>query len=209
MRLAVLISLCVLILAFSIGSFFAYEDWRVSRYDKLLMDAAYRHNVPPSLLKAIMDARGRFNYYTMGEKGEAGLLQVPQEGVMAYKEAVRPKEDFEYVCINRAHRPHAGIKYPVRGLCNICKSRLIQELWYPKENIEIGAWYLAMLKRDIEKAVQGNTQEVIPLVLAAYCLTEKSVREATDDYRNPVLPPRLRASIKDILVKWARYRERL
>ncbi len=213
MRLAILISLCVIIVAFSIGSFLAYENWRTHRYDQLIMDEAVNNQLPPALLKAIMDARGKFNYYTMGEKGEVGLLQVPQEGVAQYKAANRPAGyEFGYVCINKAYKPHTGITYSVRGVCNICKSQLIPELWYPKENIKIGAWYLAKLKKDIED-IKGNDQlsldDVVPLIVAAYCLTETSVRKVTNDYQTNTLPPRLRNSVQDILDKYEKYRRRL
>jgi hypothetical protein len=213
MRLAILISICVVIVALSVVSFLTYENWRTHRYDHLIMEAAVDHQLPPGLLKAIMDARGHFNYYTMGEKGEVGLLQVPQEGVAEYKKAkLSPEYEFGYVCINKAYPPHTGIKQNVRGPCNICKSRLIPEMWYPRQNVEVGAWYLAKLKADIEGADgsgKRNLEEAIPLMVAAYCLTDKNVRVATDNFRNPVLPPGLRNSIRDILEKYERYRQRL
>lgn len=71
MRLAVLISLSVLIVAFSIGSFFTYDNWRTHRYDGLLVEAAVKHGLPFALLKALADARGHFDYYTMGENGKS------------------------------------------------------------------------------------------------------------------------------------------
>ena len=200
-------------MALFVVSLVAYYNWRAHRYDHLIMEAAVDNGLPPALLKAVMHARGHFDYYTMGEKGEVGLLQVPQEGVAEYRKA-KLGEDYEfgYVCINKAYPPHTGIKYSVRGLCNICKSRLIPELWYPEQNIEIGAWYLAKLKADIEVAggsPKRDLEEVIPLVVAAYCLTDKNVRAATDNFRNPDLPPKLLNSIHDILEKYERYRQRL
>ena len=213
MRLAILISICVVIVALSVVSFLTYENWRTHRYDHLIKEAAVDHRLPPGLLKAIMDARGHFNYYTMGEKGEVGLLQVPQEGVADYKKAKLSLDyEFGYVCINQAYPPHKGIKQNVRGPCNICKSQLIPEMWYPRQNVEAGAWYLAKLKADIEGADSSgkrDLEDAIPLMLAAYCLTDKNVRAATDNFRNPVLPPGLRNSIRDILEKYERYRQRL
>jgi hypothetical protein len=210
MRLAVLISLSVLIVAFSIGSFFTYDNWRTHRYDGLLVENAVKHGLPFALLKAVADARGRFNYYTMGENGEVGLLQVPQEGVAEYKAEVKKNPDYEfgYVCINKEYPPHKGIVYSVRGVCNICRMRLVPGLWHPKDNAEIGAWYLAKLKKEIEEATKNSVRDVTPLLVAAYCLTERSVREATNNYQNPDLPPRLRSSIKDILDKYDRYRRK-
>ena len=212
MRLAILISVCVLIVAFSIGSFFSYENWRTHRYDGLLVEAAVKHGLPFALLKAVADARGHFNYYTMGENGEVGLLQAPQEGVAEYKTEVKKNPDYEfgYVCINKEHRPHSreGIIQSVRGVCNICRTRLVPGLWHPKDNVDIGAWYLAKLKKEIEEGAKNKVGDVTPLLVAAYCLTERSVREATDNYQNPDLPPRLRSSIKDVLDKYARYRRK-
>jgi len=201
-----------MVLSFSVGSFLTYENWRTHRYDQLIMDKAVWYQLPPALLKAIVDARAHFNYYTMGENGEVGLLQVPQEGVTQYKEAKPPpRSEFGYVCMNKAYPPHKGIKHSVGGVCNICKSRLIPELWYPETNIDIGAWYLAKLKKDIENAraeTEVNLRKLIPLVVAAYCLTEKSVESATRDYQS-TLPPRLRNSVKDVLDKYEKYRRRL
>jgi hypothetical protein len=174
------------------------------------VEAAVKHGLPFALLKALANARGHFNYYTMGENGEVGLLQVPQEGVAGYKTEVKknPKYEFGYVCMNKEYPPHKGIIHSVRGVCNMCRTRLVPGLWYPKDNADIGAWYLAKLKKEIEEATKNSVTDVIPLLVGSYCLTDRSVREATDNYRNPVLPPRLRSSIKDVLDKYARYRRK-
>jgi len=210
MRLAILISFCVLIIAFFVGSLVVYEDWRKDRYDPLIIEAAYQHHLPPALLKAIIAARARFKYYAKGEKGEIGLLQVPQEGVADYKRAIHaPDFDFGWVCINKAHPPHdKTLRQRFPGVCTICRSPLVRGECYPRENIEMGAWYLAKLKSDIEKQIPGSSADPIPLVVAAYCLTERAVRERTDNYRTPVLPPRLRSSIEDILDIYERYKRK-
>jgi len=219
-RLAILISLCVLIVAFSIGSFFVYENWRNDRYDSLIIEAANKHHVHPALLKAIVAARARFTYYARGEKGEVGLMQVPQEGVTEYKEYKRQATndsdwDFGWVCINKAHPPHdETIRHNLPGTCNICRTPLVRGECYPKENTEMGAWYLDKLKTKLMSGIQNATQEsveddvLIPLVIAAYCLTEETVRKETDNYRNPVLPPRLRNSIQDVLDMHKRYKQK-
>ncbi len=211
MRLAILISLCILIVAFSVGSLLVYENWRTGRYDKPIIEAANKHHLQPALLKAIVDARGHFNYYTKGERGEVGLMQAPQEAVTQYKTVVMkdPDYDFGWVCINKAHPPHdETIRHTLPGTCNICRTPLIRGELYPKRNIEVGAWYLARLKTHVEKATQGKDADVIPLVIAAYCLTEKTVQDVTDNYRNPVLPPRLRNSVKDVLDAYERYKRK-
>jgi hypothetical protein len=214
MRLAVLISLCVLIVAFAVGSILIYENWKKDRYDPLIIEAAYEHDLPPALLKAIIAVRGEFNYYTRGDKGEVGLLQVPSEGIREYKKVVmnNPDYDFGWVCINKAYPPHdRTLVHRLPGVCNICRSPLIRGECYPKRNIEVGAWYLAHLKERSETAIQATDQsvrDVIPLVVAAYCLTEKTVLDGTDGYRNPQLPPRLRDSIEDILEMYRRYKRK-
>ncbi|NQT84662.1 transglycosylase SLT domain-containing protein [bacterium] len=211
MRLAVLISLCVLIVAGSIGSLVFYANWNRDRYDPLIIEAATQYDLHPALLKAIIDVRGHFNYYAGGEKGEVGLLQVPQEGVRAYKTQVmkNPDYDFGWICINKAHPPHnKTIRQKLPGVCNICRTPLIRGELYPKKNIEVGAWYLAKLTSDIEKATGQNGKDVVPLVVAAYCLTEKTVREVTNDYGSLQLPTRLYSSIKDVLDVYRRYKRK-
>ncbi len=207
MRLAIVISLCVLIVVFSIGSLLVYGNWRKDRYDPLIVDAANRHDLPPSLVKAIIDARGRFNYDSRGERGEVGLMQVPQEGVAQYRTMVmkNPEYDFGWVCVNKAHPPHdETIRHNLSGTCNICRTPLIRGESYPKQNIEMGAWYLARLKAEIEKATQRKGDDVIRFVVAAYCLTEKTARKVTDNYRNPVFPP----LIKEVLDAYQRYKRK-
>jgi soluble lytic murein transglycosylase-like protein len=211
MRLAILISICVLLVAFSVGSLVVYENWRKERYDPLIIEAANQHHLHPALLKAIMDARGRFRYYARGERGEIGLLQVPQEGIARYKSEIMndPDYDFGWVCINKGHPPHdETIRQNLPGTCNICRSPLIRGELYPKKNIEVGAWYLARLKSDIEQAARGKAGDVIPLVIAAYCLTDQTVRNVTDNYSDPVLPPRLRNPVRDVLDKYQRYKRK-
>ncbi len=215
MRLAILISLCVLIIAFSIGSVVVYENWRRDRYDPLIIEAATKHHVHPALLKAIADVRGRFNYRAKGEKGEIGLLQVPHDGVTEYETQVMkdPAYDFGWVCVNKAHPPHKAIKYELARVCNICRTPLIRGECYPEQNIEIGAWYLAeltnRLKADVKKATGQAVEEenVIPFLIAAYCLSEKTVRDATRDYRDP-LPQGLHSSIRDVLDAYDRYKRK-
>ena len=60
----------------------------------------------------------------------------------------------------------------------------------------------------MEEATRGRVDDVIPLVIAAYCRTEATVREKTDNYRNPNLPPDLRNSISDVLDKYHRYKQK-
>lgn len=211
MRLAILISLCVLIFTFSIGSIVFYRSWKRNRYDTLIIEAATESGLHPALLKAIMDTRGHFTYYTRGSKGEVGLLQVPEDGVRDYKTLVKKDEEFEFgwVCINKAHPPHEpDMKDNLPRTCNICRSPLVPGEYYPKDNIMMGAWYLAQLKKKVEDATQGKVDDVIPLVTAAYCRTEATVREKTDNYRNPDLPPDLRNSISDVLDKFRRYKQK-
>lgn len=207
MRLAIVISLCALIVAFSTGSLLVYENWRKDRYDPLIVEAASRHDLSPALLKAIIDTRSRFNYDTRGERGEVGLMQVPQEGVARYKTVVmeNPEYDFGWVCINKAHPPHdESIRHNLFGTCNICRTLLIRGECYPKQNIQMGAWYLARLKAEIEKATQRGGDDAIRFVVAAYCLTEKTVRRVTDNYRNPVFPP----LIEEVLDAYERYKRK-
>jgi len=207
----------VLIVAFSVGSLVHYVNWKKNRYDALAIEAATQYDLHPALLKAIMAARAHFKYDTSGERGEVGLLQVPLEGVTEYKKEVKnnPDFDFGWVCINKAHTRHdETIRRSLPGTCDICRSPLIRGKLYPKENVEMGAWYLSTLKSrlktDIEKATQAsiNDEDLIPLVIAAYCLSETTVRSKTHDYGDPVLTPELRNSIKHVLDMYQRYKRK-
>ena len=94
--------------------FFAKTD-----YQPLIEDAARRHCLDPSLLKAVIWQESRFKVNTRGKNNEIGLMQIRAEHGAGADWAK------EY-----------NIDLPCEGI-----------LFRPDMNIEIGAWYLSRALR--------------------------------------------------------------
>jgi soluble lytic murein transglycosylase len=90
---------------------------RTHAYDRLIREAAARHQVPPSLVKGVIQQESRFRPWVTGAADEMGLMQITDGAV----------RDWERVTGQRA---------PARGM-----------LYDPRLNIEIGTWYLAAALR--------------------------------------------------------------
>lgn len=86
---------------------------RFQRYDALILNAAQRHGVSPSLIKSVIWRESRFQPEMRGTSGERGLMQVTE---IAAKDWV-VSEKIE------------GFSAP--------------DLFDPKTNIDVGTWYLA------------------------------------------------------------------
>ncbi len=82
-------------------------------YNNLILETAARHNIDPSLLKAVIWMESRFNPTVRGGAGECGLMQIKPSGAVA-----------DWVKINNINLSCEGI------------------LFIPELNLEIGAWYL-------------------------------------------------------------------
>ncbi|NMA48046.1 MAG: lytic transglycosylase domain-containing protein [Lentisphaerae bacterium] len=87
----------------------------------LIDDAAFRHDLSPALIKAVIWKESRFDPTCVGDKGEIGLMQLTPGAVEEWR--------------RRNPRPKVSAK----------------ELENPALNIEIGAWYLAWTGRHWEK----------------------------------------------------------
>lgn len=87
---------------------------REKMYDPLILEAANRHNIPPSLIKAVILRESKFTANIRGAHEEYGLMQITEGAADDWIRATRKKKFQSY-----------------------------EQLFVPELNIEIGAWYLA------------------------------------------------------------------
>lgn len=89
------------------------RDRQSHRFDRVISEAAARHGISPSLVKAVIRQESDFRPWVTGKVGEIGLMQITTPTV----------QDWERV---------TGQRCPTRGM-----------LYEPRLNIEIGTWCLA------------------------------------------------------------------
>lgn len=90
---------------------------RFSKYDALVAQAADRHGVSPSLVKAVVWRESRFQPSKSGAHGERGLMQVTEPAATDWVRA-----------------ENIQVFVPA-------------DLFDPKTNIDVGTWYLARALR--------------------------------------------------------------
>ena len=83
-----------------------------NRYNDLIQEKAYKYNIEPELLKAVIWKESRFQADQVGGKGEIGLMQLLKPAITDWAKAT-----------------HNDIPSD-------------KDLFKPEVNIEIGAWYL-------------------------------------------------------------------
>ena len=83
----------------------------------LIEQVAHKHGVPAALVRALIWKESRFNQFSVGSKGEVGLMQITDGAVQDW--ARRTKSDMP--------------------------SRF--DLFIPEINLEIGTWYLGQASR--------------------------------------------------------------
>jgi soluble lytic murein transglycosylase len=91
-------------------------------YDSIIKEAARKYCLDSCFLKAVIWKESKFKQNARGSKGEVGLMQIRPTT------AVR-----EWIDVNHIDIPSEGI------------------LFYPRINIEIGAWYLSRAMKRWEK----------------------------------------------------------
>jgi len=66
-------------------------------YDKIIMEAAHRHDVHPALIKAIIKAESSYNPKAVSKKGARGLMQLmPRTArAMGVKNSFNPKHNIQ------------------------------------------------------------------------------------------------------------------
>lgn len=87
---------------------------REKMYDSLIIETAKRHNIPPSLVKAVIRRESSFRDHVRGAHGEYGLMQVTEGAADDWIRSTRKKKFESY-----------------------------EQLFIPELNVEIGAWYLS------------------------------------------------------------------
>ena len=79
------------------------------RYDTIINQAALKHGVDSSLVKAVIRAESDFNRYAISDKGAEGLMQLMPETArdLAVRNPYDPRENI-----------HAGVRYLKRQMKN-------------------------------------------------------------------------------------------
>jgi soluble lytic murein transglycosylase len=95
---------------------------RKNTYDPIIREAARKYCIDSCLLKAVIWKESKFKQNAKGSKGEVGLMQVRPSAAAK-----------EWSDVNNIDIPSEGV------------------LFYPRLNIEIGAWYLSCGMRRWEK----------------------------------------------------------
>lgn len=90
------------------------NDINPDRYNQIIDKASKKHNVPASLIKAVIWKESKFDPNVTGAAGEIGLMQIMPGAVEDWKKGTKTN------------------KTPSK-----------KELFKPELNIEIGSWYLA------------------------------------------------------------------
>lgn len=106
---------------------------RYSRYDALIVQAGERYGVDPSLIKAVIWRETRFQPDAVGLHGERGLMQVTESAARDWARAEK------------------------------IETFVPTDLFDPKVNIEVGAWYLARALKQWKMK-----DDPIPFALAEY-----------------------------------------
>ncbi len=117
-----LVLTAVLSLTWFLGKMTYQYFSRKNAYDPIIKEAARKYCIDSCLLKAVIWKESKFKQNARGGKGEVGLMQI--RPTTAAK---------EWTDLNHIDIPGEGI------------------LFYPRINIEIGAWYLSCALRRWEK----------------------------------------------------------
>ena len=153
-------------------------------YDEWIVQIARKRNVDPMLIKAIVWRETAFHPDKMGTSGERGLMQV---GVAAATDWARAEK---------------------------METFLPEDLWDPKTNLEVGAWYFAKaLERWKTKA------DPVPFALADYnagrgrvdrwiAATGRGEDAQAEDLMRVIDFPTTRRYIEAITARYRFYKER-
>ncbi|MDP7396508.1 MAG: lytic transglycosylase domain-containing protein [Lentisphaeria bacterium] len=108
-----------ILVALTVAAMFGWRWWSQRnkaeplRYESLIEQSAARHNMDPSLVKAVIRQESNFDANARGKAGEYGLMQITEGAAKDWERGT-------------------GKSYGSPG-----------SLFRPKLNIEIGTWYLA------------------------------------------------------------------
>jgi soluble lytic murein transglycosylase len=117
--------------------FYTVYEWlspaRFAQYDQLIRAVAKANELDPMLVKAVVWRESRFDPKKIGAAGERGLMQVSEIAAREWVQETR-NENFR-----------------------------VEELFDPKTNLEIGAWYLHRAMLHWQEA-----RDPAPFALAEY-----------------------------------------
>jgi len=167
--------------------FYTLHEWlgagRYSRYDSLIVEAGNKYHIDPLLLKAVIWRESAFQSDMVGKDGERGLMQVMQAAA----------EDW-------------------------AKSQKIEnlqpkDLFDPKTNIEVGAWYL---NRSLQH--YSGKDDPVPFALAEYnagrgrmnrWIGENNLTEATaNEFKGNISFPGTKSYVQAIQNRYNFYKTR-
>src|SRR5476649_1327630 len=117
--------------------FYTLYEWispaRFQQYDQLIHVVSAANGLDPMLVKAVVWRESRFDAHKLGAAGERGLMQVSEIAARDWARENR-MENFR-----------------------------VEELFDPKRNLEVGAWYLGRAMLHWQKA-----RDPAPFALAEY-----------------------------------------
>lgn len=201
MKYYLLAAIAALILIFAVVTAFVYNNWKEGRYDEIISREADRYEeIPPALIKAMVFGLPR-------KEGAVGVMAVPLEGLEAYKQLMMTRSDYGFVCVNQHKPPHEMQIFEEAEPCPVCGVRYVEEFRYPEKNIEIGTFYLAYLKRELEKALVKGTDASLELALFAYQEGWEELEKQTDKFAKPFLNDNMRHKLSRVLSLGQKYKK--
>ncbi len=160
-----------------------WVSWgRFYRYDAMIADVAAKHGLDPLLVKAVVWRESEFHPDKTGSSGERGLMQVGEAAAADWVKA------------------------------NKIENFVPTDLFSPRMNLEIGAWYL--------KRALGHWKgkdDPVPFALAQYNAGKRRVNgwiaasksgDAVNagEFRESIAFPSTRAYVETILKRYEYYR---
>ena len=176
-----------IVLCLSGDPFYTLHEWlgfgRYHRYDALITDAGKKYSIDPMLLKAVIWRESAFQTDMVGKDGERGLMQVMDGAAKDW--AKSQKVD------------------PLE----------LKDLFDPKTNIEVGAWYLSQSLKHY-----SGKDDPIPFALAEYnagrqrmnrWIGENNLKEATaNEFQGNISFPGTKSYVQEILSRYNFYKAR-
>jgi soluble lytic murein transglycosylase len=174
-----------IVLYLSGDPFYTLHEWlafgRYHRFDAAITEAGKKYNIDPMLLKAVIWRESAFQHYKVGRDGERGLMQVMEGAAKDWSSSQK-----------------VGTLQP-------------DDLFDPKTNIEVGAWYLNQsLKR------YSGKDDPIPFALAEYnagrqrmnrWIGENNLKEATaNEFQGNISFPGTKSYVQEILARYNYYK---
>lgn len=101
----------LLLVALDISLYGLWRWRRFHRHDAVILSAATRYGVPPSLVKAVVWRESRFDEEAVGSKGELGLMQLMETAAKEWADSVHANAFIHENVLNPATNTLAGTFY--------------------------------------------------------------------------------------------------